>query len=130
MIRRPPRSTLFPYTTLFRSGGVERGTQVFTRQETPHRPPEERAATQLLGEPAAARGTEHEAAAKRHGSGLDSAAGRRSVGEAGVLKSGAGSGAATGGLASVLRPGRTQSTGEQLRPTPRFVCRLSRRASA
>src|SRR5207247_2279698 len=31
-------------------GGVERGTQVFTRQETPHRPPEERAATQLLRE--------------------------------------------------------------------------------
>src|SRR3712207_8275870 len=26
MIRRPPRSTLFPYTTLFRSGRVERGT--------------------------------------------------------------------------------------------------------
>src|SRR3712207_6954076 len=24
MIRRPPRSTLFPYTTLFRSGGGER----------------------------------------------------------------------------------------------------------
>src|SRR2546422_7553085 len=24
MIRRPPRSTLFPYTTLFRSGGSER----------------------------------------------------------------------------------------------------------
>src|SRR2546430_13558944 len=24
MIRRPPRSTLFPYTTLFRSGGVKR----------------------------------------------------------------------------------------------------------
>src|SRR5689334_23761806 len=24
MIRRPPRSTLFPYTTLFRSSGVER----------------------------------------------------------------------------------------------------------
>src|SRR2546426_5822544 len=23
MIRRPPRSTLFPYTTLFRSGGIE-----------------------------------------------------------------------------------------------------------
>src|SRR3712207_7762638 len=23
MIRRPPRSTLFPYTTLFRSGGVK-----------------------------------------------------------------------------------------------------------
>src|SRR3712207_575018 len=25
MIRRPPRSTLFPYTTLFRSQGVDRG---------------------------------------------------------------------------------------------------------
>src|SRR3989449_6418472 len=25
MIRRPPRSTLFPYTTLFRSRGAERG---------------------------------------------------------------------------------------------------------
>src|SRR5256885_12107033 len=25
MIRRPPRSTLFPYTTLFRSGVYERG---------------------------------------------------------------------------------------------------------
>src|SRR5256885_7373416 len=25
MIRRPPRSTLFPYTTLFRSGGGGRG---------------------------------------------------------------------------------------------------------
>src|SRR3712207_7148452 len=25
MIRRPPRSTLFPYTTLFRSGKVESG---------------------------------------------------------------------------------------------------------
>src|ERR1017187_1713976 len=29
MIRRPPRSTLFPYTTLFRSGGA-------TRQRTRH----------------------------------------------------------------------------------------------
>src|SRR3712207_7399026 len=28
MIRRPPRSTLFPYTTLFRSGGVERALAV------------------------------------------------------------------------------------------------------
>src|SRR2546422_9931077 len=26
MIRRPPRSTLFPYTTLFRSGAVSGGT--------------------------------------------------------------------------------------------------------
>src|SRR2546422_2864347 len=27
MIRRPPRSTLFPYTTLFRSGGERRGAR-------------------------------------------------------------------------------------------------------
>src|SRR2546426_8732408 len=27
MIRRPPRSTLFPYTTLFRSAGAVRGVQ-------------------------------------------------------------------------------------------------------
>src|SRR2546422_8959734 len=27
MIRRPPRSTLFPYTTLFRSGGGARGAR-------------------------------------------------------------------------------------------------------
>src|SRR3712207_7705203 len=31
MIRRPPRSTLFPYTTLFRSGLVDRGAD-----RTPH----------------------------------------------------------------------------------------------
>src|SRR3712207_7417734 len=31
MIRRPPRSTLFPYTTLFRSGrGAEHDQQFFT----------------------------------------------------------------------------------------------------
>src|SRR2546423_13790579 len=35
MIRRPPRSTLFPYTTLFRSarGGTDRPTQVAVRRE-------------------------------------------------------------------------------------------------
>src|SRR2546430_11224088 len=34
MIRRPPRSTLFPYTTLFRSGGrnAERGGDLLYRQ--------------------------------------------------------------------------------------------------
>src|SRR3712207_7888631 len=31
MIRRPPRSTLFPYTTLFRSGGGNLRRQVRTR---------------------------------------------------------------------------------------------------
>src|SRR3712207_7965334 len=33
MIRRPPRSTLFPYTTLFRSP-----EQAAEREERPHRP--------------------------------------------------------------------------------------------
>src|SRR3712207_8623828 len=36
MIRRPPRSTLFPYTTLFRSGGLprrERGGRVQVHDE-------------------------------------------------------------------------------------------------
>src|SRR3712207_7845240 len=31
MIRRPPRSTLFPYTTLFRSGRVPRTVRVVFR---------------------------------------------------------------------------------------------------
>src|SRR5688572_30856280 len=34
MIRRPPRSTLFPYTTLFRSlGRVQAGTEMLTATE-------------------------------------------------------------------------------------------------
>src|SRR3712207_7205567 len=32
MIRRPPRSTLFPYTTLFRSRGVEERGHILYRQ--------------------------------------------------------------------------------------------------
>src|SRR2546430_11280973 len=32
MIRRPPRSTLFPYTTLFRSGSVQRQLARATRE--------------------------------------------------------------------------------------------------
>src|SRR3712207_8365035 len=32
MIRRPPRSTLFPYTTLFRSEGTDAGTQKLRAQ--------------------------------------------------------------------------------------------------
>src|SRR3989441_6139075 len=33
MIRRPPRSTLFPYTTLFRSI-IERGEQLLAREDS------------------------------------------------------------------------------------------------
>src|SRR5258707_5882529 len=36
MIRRPPRSTLFPYTTLFRSDLVVRDGQVGHRSVEPH----------------------------------------------------------------------------------------------
>src|SRR2546427_6538766 len=35
MIRRPPRSTLFPYTTLFRSGLGERGARALQSSVTP-----------------------------------------------------------------------------------------------
>src|SRR3712207_7684215 len=41
MIRRPPRSTLFPYTTLFRSGRIEpgrRGWSLRARRVHPRRP--------------------------------------------------------------------------------------------
>src|SRR3712207_7713483 len=34
MIRRPPRSTLFPYTTLFRSARVNRPTLVMAHNKT------------------------------------------------------------------------------------------------
>src|SRR2546425_4314548 len=46
MIRRPPRSTLFPYTTLFRSPGVgtERGERLRQRGEV--EPVEQRAGHQ------------------------------------------------------------------------------------
>src|SRR3712207_7883499 len=36
MIRRPPRSTLFPYTTLFRSEQVGQGEPVFVDQLVQH----------------------------------------------------------------------------------------------
>src|SRR5256885_11979087 len=39
MIRRPPRSTLFPYTTLFRSAGSGRGARPFLLGHA-HRPGE------------------------------------------------------------------------------------------
>src|SRR5258707_4513334 len=41
MIRRPPRSTLFPYTTLFRSG-PDRRRGIRRLQQGPHRPPQRR----------------------------------------------------------------------------------------
>src|SRR2546422_9435642 len=40
MIRRPPRSTLFPYTTLFRSRIVDRQGRVRDRFRLPGTPPD------------------------------------------------------------------------------------------
>src|SRR3712207_7020167 len=43
MIRRPPRSTLFPYTTLFRSAEeLQPGRGSVRREEAPSRPDDER----------------------------------------------------------------------------------------
>src|SRR5258705_1914200 len=39
MIRRPPRSTLFPYTTLFRSTRISASTECRLTQETMYQPP-------------------------------------------------------------------------------------------
>src|SRR2546427_9594447 len=39
MIRRPPRSTLFPYTTLFRSGGRGRASILLNPHHPPNRSP-------------------------------------------------------------------------------------------
>src|SRR5256886_4447397 len=52
MIRRPPRSTLFPYTTLFRSRGARRDQNLLERQaEGLGLPPEQRAANPVHADP-------------------------------------------------------------------------------
>src|SRR5258708_36718031 len=53
MIRRPPRSTLFPYTTLFRSRIFGRSRSQGSSAQRPHRnrrqaPPRNRSAAHLL----------------------------------------------------------------------------------
>src|SRR2546428_5102446 len=45
MIRRPPRSTLFPYTTLFRSPGLIHDSRAVTVDAKPKRPAETGART-------------------------------------------------------------------------------------
>src|SRR2546426_7378123 len=50
MIRRPPRSTLFPYTTLFRSGASRRATSGRRRTS---RPPEHEQLHWLVDRPGA-----------------------------------------------------------------------------
>src|SRR5216683_6885707 len=47
MIRRPPRSTLFPYTTLFRSGTCRRSAAWCTPTPRTRRPGPDRKSTRL-----------------------------------------------------------------------------------
>src|SRR3712207_7760193 len=50
MIRRPPRSTLFPYTTLFRSTPLNSPTRTADRDRTVSRRSEPSSRTALMGE--------------------------------------------------------------------------------
>src|SRR6266849_7511066 len=47
MIRRPPRSTLFPYTTLFRSSGADQPARPGPRRSASAPAPEDRKSTRL-----------------------------------------------------------------------------------
>src|SRR3712207_8465783 len=51
MIRRPPRSTLFPYTTLFRSDGVRTATTGDQRWLLRAEPPDVAAASAVIATP-------------------------------------------------------------------------------
>src|SRR5690349_23497798 len=63
MIRRPPRSTLFPYTTLFRSGELGEHHQDDHRQQ--HQEEERRLALAVTGMPHQQRPAEHQQARDR-----------------------------------------------------------------
>src|SRR2546427_7561528 len=74
MIRRPPRSTLFPYTTLFRSpdAGVEHQRQVPVSQDARA---EEQTQTHVPGgahHEGGGKGDEHDARSEEHTSELQS----------------------------------------------------------
>src|SRR3712207_8462314 len=60
MIRRPPRCTLFPYTTRFRSGGVEGAVGVHARAAWRIRPTSAQVVAQL------AQRAPHTAVGRRH----------------------------------------------------------------
>src|SRR2546429_3579582 len=51
MIRRPPRSTLFPYTTLFRSEGQEVPANIFEKVTYELHPSFEKRAKQIFKKP-------------------------------------------------------------------------------
>src|SRR3712207_8845710 len=66
MIRRPPRSTLFPYTTLFRSRAAERARPRGAADPAPPRGDAPRLGARL-GRAARARSHAHPDAARRRG---------------------------------------------------------------
>src|SRR3989442_5919378 len=59
MIRRPPRSTLFPYTTLFRSHGEAECQLAYLFEATPRAHVREVIALQLVEQPGRGRSEEH-----------------------------------------------------------------------
>src|SRR2546425_6622889 len=63
MIRRPPRSTLFPYTTLFRSSGsstsITNGFALRAASERATVPENSRSAIRTLASPCSSRSEEH-----------------------------------------------------------------------
>src|SRR5260370_14537296 len=68
MIRRPPRSTLFPYTTLFRSTARQSGSgQVDRARQRAARPGKYRCSTDIfLAEQRAGRSEEHTSELQSH----------------------------------------------------------------
>src|SRR3712207_8279643 len=75
MIRRPPRSTLFPYTTLFRSAGARREPDALHAGEAPlHLLPLEEGAELPARDGRGARGEEARARAQQRDVGVEAVA--------------------------------------------------------
>src|SRR3712207_7143155 len=60
MIRRPPRSTLFPYTTLFRSRVGVAAVEQVGRRPPRHLPRHLRRKQEVLRQPQSGRGAQHQ----------------------------------------------------------------------
>src|SRR2546422_3199178 len=70
MIRRPPRSTLFPYTTLFRSASTRAGSA--RRRRPPARSPRTWSSTSSRGRDSRKRGSRSVSRSEEHTSELQS----------------------------------------------------------
>src|SRR3712207_8975848 len=78
MIRRPPRSTLFPYTTLFRSAVVFQKNLALGEVEVEGRPHHARLLHGLVGGPEGAQDRSEEGAGRVVGAPVDGGLGLRS----------------------------------------------------